>query len=380
MSFLADKKREHEAAAEAAANSRDFAGAAFHVAKAAELGLKLAEQSEGTIAARYVDDAFDLIELAETLSAKAESLPKTPAQRLVKEKSNGSPEDEEGPRSFLMRERPTTRLDDVSGLEDVKAVLREKVILPFERPDLFHRFHADSGAGVLMYGPPGNGKTLVAKAIAGEVDAAFFPVNLSEIKSKYVGETAKNLTRLFEEARACERAVIFLDEVDSLLPARGNRKVDSVAQFLMLTDGIQSGKNCLLVLAATNKPWLLDPAVLREKRLGTRIYVGLPDATARESILRSNFENVPIGSDGQFAELAKQTENYSGADLAAVCDRAKMSAIRRQLESGKDESVEAADFSLALEKVKPTITARQIREFETWRDGGAVASGGDEDE
>ncbi len=380
MSFLANKKREHESAAEAAAGSRDFAGAAFHVAKAAELGLKLAEQSDGKVADRYVADAFDLIELAETLKAKSKTLPRPSPQRLVKEGANGSGNDDGEARSFLMRERPTVRLNDVSGLDEVKAVLREKVILPFERPDLFHRFHAETGAGVLMFGPPGNGKTLIARAIAGEVDAAFFPVNLSEIKSKYVGETAKNLARLFEEARAFERAVIFLDEVDALLAARGNRKVDSVAQFLMLTDGIQSGKNCLLILAATNKPWLLDPAVLREKRLGTRIYVGLPDATARESILRSNFQNVPIGSDGQFAELAKRTENYSGADLAAVCDRAKMSAIRRQLESGKDESVEAADFAVAMEKVKPSTSARHIREFEIWRDGGTVASGGDEDE
>jgi SpoVK/Ycf46/Vps4 family AAA+-type ATPase len=231
-----------------------------------------------------------------------------------------------------------------------------------------------------MYGPPGNGKTFIAKAIAGEVDAAFFPVNLSEIKSKYVGETAKNLARLFEEARACERAVVFLDEVDALLAARGNRKVDSVAQFLMLTDGIQSGKNCLLLLAATNKPWMLDPAVLREKRLGTRIYVGLPDATARESILRYHFRNVPIGCEPEFARLAAQTENYSGADLAAVCDRAKMSAIRRQLATGKDELVEAADFATALEKVKPSTSPRQIREFETWRDGGAAPAGGDEDD
>jgi SpoVK/Ycf46/Vps4 family AAA+-type ATPase len=380
MSFLADKKREHESAAEAAASSRDFAGAAFHVAKAAELGLKLAEQSEGKIASRYVDDAYELIDLAETLKAKAKTLPKPVGQRLVKEKSNGAPEDDEGARSFLMRERPAARLDDVAGLDEVKAVLREKVILPFERPDLFHRFHADTGAGVLMYGPPGNGKTYIAKAIAGEVAAAFLPVNLSEIKSKYVGETAKNLTRLFDEARACDRAVIFLDEVDALLAARGNRKVDSVAQFLTLTDGIQSGTNCLLILAATNKPWMLDPAVLREKRLGTRIYVGLPEAVARESILRSNFKNVPIASDGQFAELAGRTENYSGADLAAVCDRAKMSAIRRQLASGKDELVETADFATALEKVKPSTTPRQIREFEAWRDSGIVPSGSDDDE
>ena len=369
MSFIADKKREHESVAGAALAEKDYAKAFFHTAKAADFGLRLAEQSEGLIARRYVEDAFELIEIAGRLKAKAQTQDRQSVDKVLKETSGGAAEDAAAV-GWVLQEKPTAKLADVAGLDEVKETLREKVLLPFQRPEVFQRFKAKSGAGVLMYGPPGNGKTFIAKAIAGELDAAFFPVNASQIKDKYVGESEKNMQRLFDEARKHERAVIFIDEAEHLLSRRGNRKIGVVTQFLMLADGLVENKNCLLLLAATNKPWSLDEAVERPGRLGTHIYVGPPDTKAREAILAYNMRGAPVGSDVVFAGIAARTEGYSGADLAETCDAAKMLAIKRQLNSGSAEQVTAADFAAALERVKPSVTEAHVRQYVEWQTSG----------
>ena len=383
MSFYGDKKREHDGAAENALLARDCAGAFFHTAKAAEFGLKLAEQTDGKVALRYVQDAFELLDIAAELKAKARKQSKESVSRVLSEAAGGGAggrDEDEPPSNWELQERPSTRLDDVAGLEEVKETLREKVIYPFQHPEVYERFKTDAGAGILMYGPPGNGKTYVARAIAGEIDAAFFPVDLSTIKSKYVGETAKNMSKLFAEAARHERAVLFLDEVDALLGKRGNRKVDSVAQFLALTDGLKKNSNCMLLLTATNKPWLLDEAVIRPGRLGTHIYVGLPDAAAREAIVALNMRGVPAAGDVVIADAAAKTEGWSGADMAAICDKAKMAAVRRQLDSGHDEQVTAADFAAAIEKVRPSVTPEDLAVFERWRDSRSTPAGAEEDD
>jgi SpoVK/Ycf46/Vps4 family AAA+-type ATPase len=258
------------------------------------------------------------------------------------------------------------KLSDVAGLEDVKTELREKVIEPFTRPELFTRFKLKRGGGVLMYGPPGNGKTFIARAVAGELNAKFFPVNAAEIKSKWVGDTEKNMQRLFDEAKRHPTSVIFLDEVDALLAARGNRKIGAVTQFLSLSDGLIKTPNCLLMLAATNKPWVLDEAVIRPGRFGTHIYVGPPDLKAREAILSLNLSGVPTAEDVGLAEIASRTEDYSGADIAELCDLAKRAAKNRQLVSGNNEVVTKGDFAEALGKIQPSVSPAQLKQFEDW--------------
>jgi transitional endoplasmic reticulum ATPase len=254
----------------------------------------------------------------------------------------------------------------VAGLADVKTELHERVIEPFTRPELFDRFKLNkNGGGVLMYGPPGNGKTFIARAIAGELNAKFFPLNPAEIKSKWVGDTEKNLQRLFDEAKRQPKSVIFLDEVDALLSARGNRKIGAVTQFLQLSDGLIKTQNCMLMLAATNKPWMLDEAVIRPGRLGTHIYVGPPDLKAREVILSLNFIGVP--TDVSFAEIGSGTEGYSGADIAELCDHAKRVAKNRQIASGKNEIVTNGDFAEAIGKIRPSVSSVQLKQFEDWR-------------
>ena len=377
MSFIADKKREHETAAEKALVEKDYAKAFFHTAKAAEFGLKLAEQSEGKIAARYVEDAFELIDIASELRTKAQTQAPEAARKAVKEASG---QEDSAKTQWELKEKPTEKLDDVAGLDDVKQELREKVIEPFLHPELYERFKVKVGGGILMYGPPGNGKTFIAKAVAGELDAAFFNVNSSQVKDKYVGETEKNLQRLFDEARQHPKSVIFLDEVDHLLARRGNRKIGSVAMFLSLTDGLVKTTTCMLVLAATNKPWMLDEAVIRPGRLGTHIYVGPPDAKAREAIFAFNMRDVPVAADVSFADIAAKTDGYSGADVAELCDRAKRSALNRQLATGGEESVTAEDFAAAHQKVKPSVTPEQVLKFERWRDSRGQPAGSDDDD
>jgi SpoVK/Ycf46/Vps4 family AAA+-type ATPase len=379
MSFIADKKREHESVAEAALAEKDYAKAFFHTAKAADFGLRLAEQSEGLVARRYVEDARELIEIAGKLKAKAQSQDRSTVDKVLKETAGAAGDDAAGT-GWALQEKPTTKLADVAGLDEVKEALTEKVLLPFQKPEVFHRFKAKAGAGVLMYGPPGNGKTFIAKAIAGELDAAFFPVNASQIKDKYVGESEKNMQRLFDEARKHERAVIFIDEAEHLLSRRGNRKIGVVTQFLMLADGLVENKNCLLLLAATNKPWSLDEAVVRPGRLGTHIYVGPPDAKAREAILSYNMREVPTAPDVVLAGIAAKTESYSGADLAEICDAAKMMAIKRQLNSQSPEHVTAADFDAALQRVKPSVTEGHVKEYLQWQTSREKPSDAGEDE
>lgn len=376
MSFNSDKKREHEAAAEKALMEKDYSRAFFHSAKAAEFGLALAEQSEGKIAQRYVEDAYELIEIAEELKGKART--QTPAAgRKDFQPAGGN--DDSNKTQWELKEKPTEKLEYVAGLEEVKQELREKVIDPFLHPELYERFKVRVGGGILMYGPPGNGKTFISRAIAGELDAAFFNVNSSQIKDKYVGETEKNLQRLFDEARQHPKAVIFLDEVDHLLSRRGNQKVGTVAQFLSLTDGLVKTTNCMLVLAATNKPWMLDEAVIRPGRLGTHIYVGPPDAAAREAIISLNMKDAPVAEGVSFQDLAAKTEGYSGADMAELCDRAKRMALNRQLSTGKEESVSLDDFTSALQKVRPSLTQELLNQFDAWRSSRSTTPGDGDD-
>jgi len=226
-----------------------------------------------------------------------------------------------------------------------------------------------------MYGPPGTGKTFIAKAIAGEIDAAFFSVDASQIKNKYVGETEKNMRRLFEEAQKHDRAVIFLDEIEALLQKRGNQKVNAVSQFLILADGIAKTNDCtLLLLGATNKPWSIDPAALRPGRFGKQIYVGLPDATARDAIMRYCLKEIPVQDNFLFDSFVQRTDGFSGADMAEICRRTKKVAISRQIESGENEFVTSDDFEQSLGTMVPSVSDNDLQEYERWRNSHSAVS------
>ncbi len=262
-------------------------------------------------------------------------------------------------------EVPNVSWDDVGGLEDVKRELKEVVELPLKNPDAFKRLGIEPPKGVLLYGPPGCGKTLLAKAVANESEANFISVKGPELLSKWVGESEKAVRQVFRKARQVAPAIIFIDEIDSLFPRRGIN-IDSgvtervVSQMLTEIDGIQPLRD-VVVIGATNRPDLVDPAVLRPGRLERLVYVGPPDINTRFEILKVQTKKMPLADDVDLWKIALATERFSGADLAALVREAAMSALRENINAKK---VEMRHFEQALSSIKPSLTEDMLKYFE----------------
>jgi len=262
-------------------------------------------------------------------------------------------------------EIPTVHWKDVGGLEDVKAALIEAVEWPIKRPELFSSMGIKPPNGVLLYGPPGCGKTLLAKTVCTESEANFITIKGPELFSKWVGESEKAIREIFRKGRMAAPAIIFMDEIDSLVPRRGGGYSDSgvtervISQLLTEMDGLENLQN-VVVIAATNRPDILDPALLRPGRFDRLIYIPAPDDKSRLQILKIYTEKIPLTPDVDLQFLNKATKGYSGADIQAVCNEAAMNAVRRG-----DKTVFLDDFTKALDKIGPTITP----EMEVWYKG-----------
>lgn len=270
----------------------------------------------------------------------------------------------------------TSVFADVAGLEEVKEQIRLKLIYPFTHPDLAAQYGIRRGGGILLYGPPGTGKTLIARAVAGEVEAAFFAVKPSEIMSKWVGEAEQNIQKLFTAARAFDRAVIFIDEVEALVPKRrssGSTVMQRVVpQILAELEGFdQSRPGALLFIGATNEPWSLDPAVLRPGRFDEKVYIGLPDDTARRRILELNLAGKPLADDVQMDALTAQLAGYSGADIANICRKACAIPFVEGVMTGDARTVEGEDFATVLGEVRPSVTADELAKYEAYANSRA---------
>ena len=254
-------------------------------------------------------------------------------------------------------ERVQITFEQVGGLADLKRVVHRKIILPFTRPDLLKRYGKRAGGGVLLYGPPGCGKTLMARATAGECGLPFFVVRIDEILSAYVGRSERNLRQAFEHARANAPCMMFLDELDALGFARsrmqGEHHRGLVDQLLQELDGMADANDNVLVLAATNAPWDLDDALLRPGRFDRTLFVPPPDAPAREEILRIHLEGRPIGAV-DLKDLAGRTERFSGADLRALVERAFDEVVEEALQTGTEPPAESAHFVGALAELRPS--------------------------
>jgi len=256
-------------------------------------------------------------------------------------------------------EVPTVKWTDVGGLESVKEDLREAVEWPLKNPQVFKRMGIRPPKGILLFGPPGCGKTLLARAVATESEANFITIKGPEVFSKWVGESEKAIREVFRKARMASPAVIFFDEFDSLVPRRGLGYADSgvtsrvISQLLTEMDGIVTLED-VVVIAATNRPDIVDPAILRPGRFDRLIYVPDPDEKARLEILQIYTKGMPLTKDVDLAQLTSMTKNYSGADIDAVCREAGLNALRTDINA---KEVSFADFKEALGKIGPTITS-----------------------
>ncbi len=254
--------------------------------------------------------------------------------------------------------QPPLTFQDVGGLEDIKQQIRKRIILPFQKPSLFERFRKKAGGGILLYGPPGCGKTLLARATAGECGATFFNIAISDILDMYIGESERKLHALFEKARQTTPAVLFFDELEALAAkrqySREGTSAKLVSQFLAEMDGFAQNNAGVLILGATNVPWAIDPAFRRPGRFDRVLFVPPPDAPAREEILMLLLKDRPQESSLELDFVVKHTSTFSGADLANVVETASDAAIERSLSQGAEAPITSADLKAALKEVKPT--------------------------
>lgn len=273
---------------------------------------------------------------------------------------------------------PLVSFDDVAGLKDVKEEVFKKVILPLTHPELYEGYDKKNGGGLLLYGAPGTGKTMIAAAIAKEIGAKFCCIGPSDLLSTGVGNTEKAISKLFEEARSFKCAIVFFDEVEALCPAVTHAQVARQvrSELLRQMQGLDSyGKNTgniLYLIAATNKPWDIDPAFVRPGRFGTRVYVSLPDPEARKYMIESKLSK--INSSGKVAidenididSIILKTEGFNGADLSYLLDEVQELSIERTRTSG-EKIILNDDFMKALEKITSSVQQKDIEKILEWK-------------
>ncbi|ABC64956.1 CDC48 family AAA ATPase [Erythrobacter litoralis] len=270
----------------------------------------------------------------------------------------------------VMVQMPNVGWADIGGVDDAIEKLKEGIELPLKNQEAFRRLGIRPAKGFLLYGPPGTGKTLLAKAVAKEAEANFISMKSSDLLSKWYGESEQQIAKMFRRARSVSPCVVFIDEIDSLVPARGSGQGEPqvtgrvVNTILAEMDGLEELQS-VVVIGATNRPALVDPALLRPGRFDELVYVGTPDPKGREHILRIHTGAMPLADDIDLAKIAKETVRFTGADLEDVVRRAGLAALHRA--GAEVKQVTGADFAEALEDSRATVTSKMEAEYKKMR-------------
>ena len=352
MQSMTDKKRDFETACAAAVKARNFAEAAKAAAGAADCAEILASRTTGAVSAAYAKEVASWRQLATKLEGRKNGI--SAADRA--EGGAAAPDGGE----WLVAEKPDVTFDDIAGMEEAKRIIDEMVLYPMQSPEKARALGLNPGGGVLLFGPPGTGQTMLGKAIAGALDAPFYYASGADLRSKWYGESEQRLSQLLKSAKAQPVSVVFLDEVESILPKRseGSHAADNrlVTQFLSDLGGFRDSPHLLLVLGATNRPWDIDEAVFRTGRFDEKIYVGPPDCAAREKILELNLKNAQVAAEVDLAALARAMEGASGSDVSAVVSAAKRAALGRAIREDADPVLTVEDFAEARGRIPLSIT------------------------
>ena len=321
--------------------------------KAASLFLEASKESAN------IKDKKLRKQMAETFYSKAISL----QPRRVRVGGGGgvgdvSGESEGGIEDIVPIEKPNINFSNVGGLEGVKKEIRKAIVYPFQHPEIYEHYRKKVGEGIIMYGPPGCGKTFIAKAAAGECGASFITLKVGEILSKWLGESERNIKMAFEAAKKHQPSILFFDEIDSI----GGRRDDSrdatkrvVNALLVELDGVTSTKDKRLTLAATNAPWDVDPALRRPGRFSKLLFLPPPDEISRKQIFKIATKGRPIEKDVSIRELARSTDGYSSADIMQICEEAADIPLEEALEGYESRKIKMDDFRTVLDTRKSSL-------------------------
>jgi len=295
--------------------------------------------------------------------------------------SEKSAEESDSGKQFTPEPQSTIRFSDVAGLDDVKDQIRYKVLEPLKNPERARLYNISPGAKILLYGPPGTGKTFISRAIAGEVNSDFYAVNCGDLISKYLGDSSKILSSLFDKAEKSESACIFFDEFDTMASRRSDSTDGAdaeisrlVSTFLTRVDGFSrmSDNKMLLLIAATNRPWAIDSAMLRGGRFGTHIFVGVPDFEARLYMVRKALGNVPRDNEKIDEYIAKRLNGYGGGDIKEICRNVCIEAYMRSTVNHTDEPITLADCERAISQKPNMITDDTMNKFRLFEKTGRI--------
>jgi transitional endoplasmic reticulum ATPase len=354
-----------------AAHSRgEFGKARYHLLKAADHLFHLATSSAEPIKSSRV-------KTAERLVAMARGLPDTDTPNGTRERTAGESEGATATASnWQIPEKPSIKLDDIAGLDDVKDMVWRRVIYPRQHPELAAKYAVKPGGGMLLYGPPGTGKTLFARAVAGQIDAPFYSVTAGDVLSKWVGEAEQNIQKLFDDARQHPLAVIFIDEIDALTPRRADQQsgvmTRVVPQILAELEGVSSAaQSPLLFIGATNEPWSLDAAMLRPGRFDELFLIDLPDDKARLWMFdRHLTHRAEVLEDSiDFGALVAASDGRSGADIRSLCDRAASAAFRASVETNSVALISQTQLLDLIARTPPSVSTAARARFNAFADG-----------